>query len=128
MGKEVETTKQEAMDLLRKWMAEHRVIHLNMKSSAGLAKIVGRIDGVTDQEVAFSAKQSNYSLGEYNLARFPLENCSFEYSDSKDAPEWLSDKLLGYDALLYIYYLDAAHAFRGAIGLAVLPVEEWPQF
>jgi hypothetical protein len=128
MGNEIDLSPQEATDLLSKWMTENRVIHLTLKSGVAISKIVGRIDGIAKQGVHFSATKSKSLLGEYNLAQFSLDGCRFQYSDAKDAPEWLRAKLLGSDALLYIYYFDSAMILRTAIGLAVLPVDEWPEF
>jgi hypothetical protein len=54
--------------------------------------------------------------------------CNFEYSDAKDAPEPLSSQLLGYDALLYIYYSDGSMTLQSGVGLAVLPLEEYAEF
>jgi hypothetical protein len=90
--------------------------------------VLGRIDGIAKGKVHFSAKKSAFPLGMHYLVEFSLENCTFEYSDAKDAPDWLRAKLLGHDALLYIYYFDSSMTLRYGIGLDVLPLPEWSQF
>ena len=124
---------QEATDLLQKWLSENRVIHLTLNTSddasGPMARVVGRIDSIENNKVIFSGKKSAYSLGRHNLCHFPLEACTFEYSDAKDSPEPLRSTLLGYDGVLYIFYVvESPVAIRSAIALAVLPVEEYTEF
>lgn len=129
MGSEIKMSLQEAVDLLNKWKNENRVVHLSLQAGGGtLAKVLGRIDAVTPKGIFLSGTKSDYSLGKHNLAKLPLEGCDFEYSDAKDAPKPLASQLVGYDAFLYIYYFDNSMTLKSGVILAVLPVEEWPQF
>jgi hypothetical protein len=114
-------SQEEAADLLRKWMEEDRVVHLTIRSGNIVAKVLGRIDQIDDQ-VHFSQTKTTSPLGSYTSVLFPLSesDCSFEYSDAQHAPEWLREKLAGYDALLYVYCPGIG------LGFAVLPpLDEW---
>lgn len=128
MPGEIVLNEQEARDLLSKWKGENRVIHLTLDAGLAMAKVVGRIDALTEETAFFSAMKSTYSFGRHNLSQFPLKNCRFEYSDPKDAPEPLRTQLSGYDALLYVFCRDTKAQVRAGVALAVLPIEEYPDF
>jgi len=128
MDNESEITQQQALEFIQKWMSENRVMHLTIKGGNAVAKISGRIDAVKNGKVHFSAKKTTFPLGQHYSAEFSLENCTFEYSDAKAAPDRLGTALGIYDTLLYIYHFDSAMTLRMEINLAVLPVQEWSQF
>jgi hypothetical protein len=119
---QVPVSYREAVDLLRKWMDENRVIHLSITDQDDtLVKMVGRIDRV-GSDIHFSQTKSTSPLGQYTLTAFPLTDSHFEYCHAEHAPEILKEKLGDYDALLYVYRR------RVAIGFAVLPVGEGTEF
>jgi len=117
---EMRLTQNEALDLLRKWMDENRVIHVALTGDGFMARIPGRIDSIDpEKNVHISLTKSSFRVGQHTLVKFSISNCQFEYSDAKDAPLPLASQLLGYDALLYVYLQTAG------IGLCVLPPHEW---
>jgi len=116
----METSQQDALDLLRKWQAENRVIHCTISANGVIAKILGRIDTVENDTIHLSAAKSNVPLGEANFTEFPLTDSAFEYLDAAHTPEPLRNKLKGYDALLTVHRLGVS------LALAVLPpLDEW---
>ena len=113
---EVPISRQEAVDLIRKWMDEDRIVHITFTSLSLLAKILAKIDEVDDIHVRLSMKKSNVPLGEYSFAVIELYQAKFEFGAAEDAPEPLRSKIAGHDSLLYIYLPSGL-----GIGFAVLP-------
>jgi hypothetical protein len=116
---EIPVSKEEALDLLQKWLQEKRVIHASVTAAGILVKIPGRLDDVNPEKARLSLTKSTFSAGPYTSLDFSLLECRFEYSDAEHAPEPLRSQLKGYDGLLYVYHSDVA------LGLAILPLSEW---
>jgi hypothetical protein len=124
MSSEISISLTEALDLLNKWMEENRTIHTALNCGPGpvTTRTVGRLDSVTADALYLSGTKSTYPFGKHNLVQFPLSGCRFEYSDAEHAPEPLRSSLIGYDALLYIYY-DNSDDLRSTLALAVFPLD-----
>ena len=107
--------QQEAVDLLRKWLAENRIIHCTVSANGVIAKVLGRIDTVENDAVHLSAAKSKMPLGEANFTEFSLADSTLEYQDAVHIPKPLGDNLKGYDAVLGV------HRSGVSVALAVLP-------
>jgi hypothetical protein len=112
----VPISKGEAIDLLRKWMNENRIVHISLTSAGVLTKVVSQIDEVDEFHALLSLKKSTMPLGQYTFVRLEFGAATeFEYSAAEDAPEPLRTRIAGHDSLLYIYMPGVG------VGLAVLP-------
>lgn len=113
----MKVNQEEALDLLRKWSNERRLVHCFVKFPGGSAKVLGRIDTITDDSIIVSAKESKIALGEAYTVEIPLgSDSSYEYIEGRHAPEPARKKMQAYDAMLNVY------AHEGiSFGFAVMP-------
>jgi len=113
----MDMTREEAMNLLRKWLDERRLIHCIIKFPHGNARILGRIDTITDNSLVVSAKESKIGLGEAYSVEIPLRaGSSYEYIEGRHAPEPARKKMQAYDAVLTVYAGEEI-----SFGLAAMP-------
>lgn len=100
----VQITRDEALNLLRKWFDEQRLIHCLIKFKDGSAKVLGRIDNIADCSISISARKSKIELGEAYSAEIPLAASSeYEYIEGRHAPEPVRKKMQAYDAMLTVF-------------------------